>query len=451
MRAAIRAAAGVGLGAAGLAGWAPLARARGRSPVGGAVALRLPWSLATIDPHRLDDVAAALFGDALFDGLYAFGADGAPAPALAEGEPEPDGDGLRVRVREGLTTAHGRPLDARDVAYSLARARGAGAAAWLGDAPSPTRAGTTTVRFATRDAVRLTRALASPLAAIVPLPFAPERPDGTGPFRAERRGDALVLARNPRAARGPAFVDEITVRGAGDLASSLRAFESGADDVGWLGTGLHEPRPGARPFDAGACAWAVLRTGRDAGSWDAPGVAQRVADGILPSRLSFLVVGPAWRTDREEGWGGPPGEVVVRDDSPWLVELARAVAASLTRPGHELSARPLPPAELAQRRTQRSFALAVDVARPLAPGPLGALVGLATADDPTAAADLVRHAPRLAAATSPRSLTRTLRLGVLGDVRVQGGRVATLDLPVGPAGWDLGGATLSRPASGGKP
>jgi peptide/nickel transport system substrate-binding protein len=406
----------------------------------------MPWPIDRVDPHRLDNVAAAVLGDALFDALYTFDATGAVVPALAETDPEVVGADAVVRIRRDLQTAHGRPIDARDVAASLARARSNGAAAWLAEVPTPVRADALTVRFpgAGKDVAKIARALASPLTAIVPLAFAADRPDGTGPFKADRRADALVLTRNPRAARGPGLLEEITLRAAPDLAGSLRSFESGADDLGWLGSGLHEPRAGSRPFDCGAIGWAILRAGREAGTWDGSGVLQRVADGIAPSRLSYLVVGPPWPPEREEGWAGPPTDLLVVADSPWLVELARAAAATLSRPGHELTVRALPQAELAPRLRARSFALAVEVARPLAPGWLGAMVGLATADRADAAADLVKHPPRLGEVPA-RTLTRTMRVAVLGEIRLQGARVADVTLPSLPSvaggGWDLGLAT----------
>ncbi len=425
-----------------------LGRARGRSPAGGKISLRLPWPTFSIDPHLLDDVGAAIFGDALFDTLYARDDAGNIVPSLAEGDPEVDGSDLRVRVRSGLTTAQGRPLDARDAASSIARARSSGAQAWLADTPTPTRIDATTLKFTGRDAAKLARTLSSPLTAIIPLAFSPDHPDGTGPFRAEKRDGALALLRNPNAARGASFLEEITVRSVADLATSLRSFEAGADDVGWLGLGLHEPRAGAKSFDCGAVGWAILRTGREGGNWNSPGVAQRVADGIPTARLSYLAIGAPWATEREEGWGGSPADLLVRDDSPWLVELARTVAASLSRPSHELTARPLPTAEFQQRLRVRSFALAIDVARPLAPGAIGALTGLATADNAQHAIELVRHPPRVTEAPA-RTLTRTLRIGVLGEIRLQGGRVPDLVLPPSPSGWDLGAATRARksPAS----
>jgi len=438
--------AGAMAGATMVGGWgAPRrAEARGRTLIGGRVALRVPFPLTAIDPHRLDDPAAAIFADTLFDTLYAKDESGALAPSLAEAEPEPEGAALRVRVRSGVRTAKGRPFDARDAAASIARARGSGARAWLADVPAPRVDGRSLV-FAMRDAGRLVRALASPLVAMVPAGFSPEAPDGTGPMRHTTRGDAVVLARNPLAARGPSFLEEVVVRTAPDMAASLRAFESGTDDVGWLGSGLHEPRAGSRPFDLGSVAWAVLFTGKDAGTWDAPGVAQRLCDGIPHARLAHLAVGPAWVPDPAQGWGGAPTSLFVRDDAPWLVELARAIAATLSQPAHEVTARPVPANELASRRGARTHALLLDVVRPLQPGAFGAMVALATADASAVATSLVQRPPKLAEA-SARTLTRTLRCGVVGELRVQGGRAP--DVVLSPAsnggGVDFGASTRSR-------
>ena len=253
-----------------------------------------------------------------------------------------------------------------------------------------------------------------------------------------------MLSRNTRSARAPSFLDELNVSAAPDLSASLRAFEAGSDDVGWLGLGLHEPRAGARSFDAGACAFALLRTGSLAGVWDSPGNAQRLCDGIAPSKLGYLGLG-TWSNDKDEGWGGAPCELVVRDDSPWLVELARAVAATLSRPGHEVVAKPISAADFSSKRGSRAYALAIDVARALAPGALGALAGLSTSSDPTSAADAIRHPPRLGD-VSARTLPRTLRVGILGEVRAQGGRVADLWLPASAdgTGVDWGAATRGR-------
>ena len=199
--------------------------------------------------------------------------------------------------------------------------------------------------------------------------------------------------RNSLAAQGPSFLDRVSIAPAPDLGASLRAFESGEDDLGWLGLGLHEPRRGAVAFDAGALGWAILRTGEQAGRWNAPGVAQRLADGIDPSRLAHLGVRADWTVQPDDGWGGPPASLLVRADSPWLLDLARAVAVALSRPGHEVTPAPTPPADFARARSSGAYALALDLARPFDPTPLGVYIGLVTSEDPVRGAQLARHPP----------------------------------------------------------
>jgi peptide/nickel transport system substrate-binding protein len=404
----------------------------GRTPYGGHLALHVPWPVSSLDPHRIDDAAVALFGDAVFDALYARSESGDFVASLAAGDPEPEGAGLAVTLRDGVRFASGAAVDARTVAASIARARVRDASAWLADVPMP-HVEKNKLVFPLRDPRKLVRALASPLVAIVPTHFNPERPDGTGPMRADMQAGALVLVRNTLAATGPAFLDSIEARQAPNLTTSLRAFESGADSVGWLGSFLHEPRPGTRSFDAGAVCWAILRTGHAAGSLDVPGTAQALADGVPHASLASLVVGAPWEQGSAQ-WNGPPSELVVRDDSPWLVEVALAVAAALSRPSHEISTRPVPAIEVVQRRATRAFSLMLDVARPAGPGALGWLIGLATADDPATAAALVRHPPR--GEMAPRTATRTMRLGVVGEVRLQGGLAPDVVLP--PSPWGRG-------------
>ena len=432
-----------GVAGASLAALTPRAAfGHGRMRYGGSIALHVPWPLGGIDPHRIDDATVAFFGEALFDTLYARDESGAFVPALAEGDPEVDGATLRVRLRQGARFASGAALDSRAVAASIARARSRDASAWLVDVPSP-RADQGGLVFAMRDPHRLVRALASPLVAIVSPRFSPERPDGTGPLRPDARSGSLLLVRNTLAACGPSFLDAIEIRRATDLVIPLRAFESGADDVGWLGSFLHEPRQGARGFDAGVVAWAILRTGRDAGSLDTPGTAQALADGVPHAALASLVVGPPW-DHAPRPWPGAPCDLVVRDDAPWLVELARALAAALSAPTHEVVPRPLPWPEVLQRRAARTYALMIDIARPAGPGGLGTLLGLATADDKVSAASLARHPPR--GDIQPRAATRTMRIGVVGEVRLQGGRAQDVVLP--PSTWgrgvDWGGAYRAR-------
>ncbi|MCL2448490.1 MAG: hypothetical protein FWD17_06045 [Polyangiaceae bacterium] len=432
-------------GAASLAFSRGVARASARTRFGGRLAIHVPWPLGRIDPHRIDDMAAACFGECLFDTLYARDDTGALVASLAETDPEVDRGGVRVRVRSGVRFASGATLDARGIAESIERARSHDAAPWLLGIP-PARVDGDALLFAVHDPKHVARALASPLLSVVPPRFAPERPDGTGPFRAHALPNGVRLVRNPIAATAPAFLDAIDLEHAADLATSLRAFESGADDVGWLGSFLHEPRTGAGSFDAGAVGWAVLKTGRDAGALDLPGTAQALADGVPYAALAPLVVGPPWNQGPAL-WTGPPCEILTRDDAPWLAEVARAVAAALSTPSHEVTPRLAPAAEVAARRAARSFSLMLDVTRPAGPSDLGILLGLAGADDTSTAANLARHPPR---AMAPRAATRTMRIGVLGEVRMQGGRAPDVSLPASRwgRGVDWGSACRTGVTSG---
>lgn len=419
------------LGAVAVASLLPgQAQALARRPVGGRVALRVPFSIAQVDPHRLHDMAAAIVGGALFDTLYEQSEAGI-IPSLAEGDPEPDGPSLRVTLREGLRTGGGKALDVRDVLFSLSRSREAGGRAWLSDVPPPKLDGRSLL-FATRDAKPLLRALCSPLTALVARDFSPDRPDGTGPFRvASKDASTLVLARNSLAARGPALLSEITLRFSPSLDASLRAFEGGQDDVGWLGQGLYGPRPGSRSFDAGPVAYAVLQTGTDASPWDVPGIAQRVASSIPHAKVASFGLGAAWAQETDEGWGGPATTLLVRDDAPWLLELARTIAALISRPSHEIVPKPVGLTELTQRRGSRNFGLLLDVVRPFGLGPFAAHAALLAYEDSTRAADLIKRPPK--GDVPLRSALRGTRTGLLGEVHAQGGIVADLQLPLSVA------------------
>ena len=426
------------------------ASALGRIPLEGRVAMALPWPLDRVDPHDATDPGAALFGPALFDELYALEPNGDPFPTLAADAPSVEGARTIVRLREGLTTAQGERLDARDALFSFQRARKGAAAAWWGDLPVPVLhpKDRLALVFATTEATRIARTLCSPLFALVPRTFDPTRPDGTGALFAQPGPSRLVLRRNPNAARGPAFLDEITIDQAADLSSSLRSFEGKLTDLGWLGSGLHGARPGAQPFDMGSVAWIVLQTGSEAGPWGGPGVAQRLVDGMAPERFQRFGLGSMPAPSGNAEWGGRPCELLIRDGSAFMGELARTVSSLLSRTGHEVAVRAAPPAEIAHRRSTGTFSLMLGIVRPFSRAPLGSHIALAAATDAKNALELMRRPPRLGV-FEPRAVTRTLTIGVLGELRVMGAHTPDVHLARNQTGegWDLG-ATY-RAAQGG--
>lgn len=418
----------------------PLA-AMGRIPVGGKVAASIPYDTSRLDPYDLFDPMSALVGSSVFDPVYALDANGNLYAALADGMPQHEGRITRVRMREGLQSARGIPIDARDLVRSVERARRAGAVALLADIPvgSVDKSDNRAAVFRDTDPAVLAQTLASPLVALTSRISTPISPDGTGAFRAEPSPSRLVLTRNRCAARGPAYLDDIVLLRAADLAEPLRAFEAQTVDIGWLGTGYHQPRPNAVAFDLGAIAWAVLRTGRDAKEWGEPGVAQRLLDAIDPSRLAHLALRNLPAPTGSPAWGGAPCELLAPSSSPHLAEIGRTLASILSAPSHEVTLSLLPSNDIAQRRKSGAYALLLDLVRPVGPAGVATLVALATADQGAQARSIVRHPPRLSS-FAPRALARTLRLGVIGEIRVAGATIPALKMAAARDGygWDLG-------------
>jgi peptide/nickel transport system substrate-binding protein len=247
------------------------------------------------------------------------------------------------------------------------------------------------------------------------------------------------LVRNRFAARGPACLEEIVLHHATDLLDSVRAYEAQSSDVAWLGSYLHQPRPGSVAFDLGAVAWVVLRGGNEAGEWGATGVAQRLCDAIPPARLAHLSLGRIPPPAGTPAWGGAPCDLLVSRASPHLAEIARTIASILSSPGHELTTLELAPSDLGQKRKTGAYSLMLDVVRPVGPPGVATLIALATADQGAGARAIAKHPPRLNS-YGPRALARTLRLGVVGELRVSGTMIHQLRLAQtrDGNGWELG-------------
>ena len=408
--------------------------ALGRRAYGGTLRLVLPWKVRRLDPQELSDPASALFAAAMSDALFALDSQGRPYPTLAEDLPEArDGGVVRVTLRKGLRTARGAALDARDLLATLTRLQQRpGRAVLFGvDRFQRVPKAPLSVDFFGLDAVELARRLASPLCALLPRGFSPLEPDATGAFRAELGNTRLRLTRNPHAARGAAFLDGIEVDAARELAECLRAFEAGSADVGWLGSGLYRARAGAVAFSGVHYGWAVLRTGQEARTWSAPGVAQQLVDGIAPERLKHLgLEGLPANASASAGWSFGPAEICVADDAPQLAWIADSLAAALSRPGHELRVLPLPQPELSTRRQNGKYKLMLDFVRALGPpGPLTALALFAAHDPETA-----RSLPNLRQFDA-RELARRLPFGVVGELWAAGAHRSDFQAV---AGWQLG-------------
>jgi len=392
------------------------ARALGRTPTAGVLRLRLPLYFGGLDPHALDDPLSALFASAIADPLFALDISGKPYPSLASALPERTAAGARVTLRPELLSARGKSLSAADVLFSLKRAQGLGGAAVLGAFRPPTADAKDRLTLLVPEAnpEALARALASPLTAIVPRGFSPLSPDGTGAFKATFGVGTLSLARNENAARGAAFLERIELGRAADLADALRAFETGQVDLGWLGNGLYRAKAGAVPLEGPVFGWIVLRTGLDAKSWGAPGIAAQLTAALPSAALARFGVRALPGAGAGVRWGGGPMPLLVSDDAPHAVELARALEPLLGSNGNEVRATPTPRAAWLEARRSRRYGLLLDFVRAASADVTHSTLALLAAVDPA----LARRPPK--SSSSVLDATRTLPLGIVGEVRVSG-------------------------------
>lgn len=429
--------AALGAGAASSALGEPESRALGRTPLAGKLSLSIPFAVRALDPHDLTDPLAALFGHALFDSLYLHDKRGITA-ALAEGLPEREGAAVAVRLRAGLRTANGRSLDARDVLASLKRARGRGVSALLDPLGAPTASSKDplVVLFPKASPSSALLALSSPVTAIVPRDFDPRAPDGTGAFAATLKDKQLTLTRNVSAAMGPAFLESLTVREAADLRDSLRDFEVGRADLGWLGTGLLSGRPEAEKFDLGAVASYVLVSG-SSGPLAKPGELQKVVDSIPRAALGHLGLGPLPAGSAAAGYVGPPVDLWV-EPSAHALEIADAIATALSSPDHEISVKQGARADIAARHKRGDSMLSLQAVRAFGSSALPANAHLALIEDPA-------RTTLAASGASPRDATASLRVAVVGELRVAGGKTPDLVLSAhAKGGWDLCSSRLKK-------
>ena len=417
-------------------GSAASASALGRTPLAGTLRLRLPLYFGGLDPHSLDDPLSALFAGAIADPLFALDANGKPYPALAGALPERTSAGSRITLRAELVSARGKPISAADAIFSLRRAQSAGGAAVLGAFRPATADGKDRLSFIVPEATPegLARALASPLTAIVPRSFSPLLPDGTGAFKATLGSGSLSLMRNESAARGAAFLDRIELGRAADLADALRAFEAGQVDVGWLGNGLYRAKSGAIPLEGPIFGWVVLRTGLDAKGWGAPGIAQQLAAGVPGAALARFGVRPLADAGQSVRWGGGPTALLVSEDAPHAVELAQALEPLLSSSGNELRTTPVPRATWLEARRSRRFGLLLDFVRAANSDSTQSAQALLAAVDPA----LARRPPRNL--SSLLDATRTLSLGIVGELRVSGSRSPEFEAL---DAWQLGSVWLN--------
>ena len=209
-------------------------------------------------------------------------------------------------------------------------------------------------------------------------------------------------------------------RGARSARCSSSTSSAESDDIGWLGPGCRGRTPDrVRTTSApsvGPCSSPVATRplGRPGG---------RAADLRRHTAREALVppARRAWTPEAEQGWGGPPTNIHVPRRRP----VARRRRNGDRRDDLASDAR-----GDRQDRSRRRAGVAPSSAKLRARARRGPAhhTGRLCSDDRARdrrqlrrARDIVQHPPKLGDVAA-RTMTRTIRCGVVGDVRVQGGR-----------------------------
>lgn len=390
-------------------GVAAPALAKSRPHYGKTLRLSLPIQLSGIDPHDPEDLTAALLGANLFEPLFAKAPGGAAYPTLAAELPRKEKGGIFIPLRPGLQFASGKPITSSDVVASLLRAQlSCPPLRSLGTPKALTRS-SKGVFLPFADAQTAATLLASTRAALVPKDFSPTHPDASGAYLVRSLGRDMVLARNPRAPRGGAYLESVRITSS-TLADCLRAFESGSSELGFLGAGLHQPRAGAKPFRKERSGLWVLRAGKEVQDFARPGVLQE-ALGRLPSApLKSLGIEHLGRPPAR--FTGPDLEVLVPAKEPWFLAIGQELKRAWRSADRNVELTLLGRTDLSSRLASGRFSVALSFLR---------TDGLSDAE---ISAELFRwdgkQPPRRGRTLSPEEAGRQLGLGVLGAAAPHG-------------------------------
>lgn len=378
-------------------------------------ALRLPFPQddGTLTPYTFETGYPLLM--LVYDSITWRDADGIPRPWLARSiDVSPGGRRVSIRLRSGIRWHDGRPLTARDVAFTFRHYRRRPHPRF-----TPQLEAVASVRAAGPLAVvmrlRHTSAglLDQPLADLPILPrhlwsglapraLAPDGPPiGSGPFRLKGRlpRGGYRLRANRRYFRGSPAVAAIDVPVIRSAQDTFDAFARGDVDV--LGVPLPE---GAREALAGldvivaegpSYAGITLTFNVRRPPFDDPGARRTAAStldlgriasgaggigasaGAIPADRGFLHPESRWaaretlhRFDPAARPDLPPFELLAPDNDPVRLQAGRTVAGSLREAGVDVTLSALPPGELALRTGQDGarpdFDAAITTSPPLA-------------------------------------------------------------------------------------
>jgi len=191
----------------------------------------------TRDPHLVREYITYGVLSSVYEGLVDLDRALVPRPRLAESWESPDRLTWRFHVRRGVRFQDGRPLDARDVAFSLERVRRLPTSeygGYLAPVDSVRALDSDTVEIRTREpAGTLLQKLAIIL--IVPRDSPPEivDPIGSGPYRLAPNAEGFSLRAYPGYWGPPPPEPEIRLVVVPDAAEARKRLLSGGLDLLW--------------------------------------------------------------------------------------------------------------------------------------------------------------------------------------------------------------------------
>ena len=174
---------------------------RRAKPPSRSITISVPYEIETLDPHASGSAGGLSIAANLYEPLVATDATLRPRPALATAWENPDPLTWIFHLRRDVRFHSGRPLRARDVAYSIARLRSGGPfelAPYADDVAEVETPDAYTVRLRTREPVTI---LLAKLQYVFIVPDGASSDDlargedGTGPYRLGQwiRGSRLTM------------------------------------------------------------------------------------------------------------------------------------------------------------------------------------------------------------------------------------------------------------------
>jgi len=206
------------------------------------ITISVPYEIETLDPHASGSAGGTAIASNFYEPLVGTDATLRPRPALATAWENPDPLTWTFHLRRDVRFHSGRPLRARDVAYSIARLRSGGnleLAPYAYDIDDVQTPDAFTVRLRTREPVTILLAKLQ-YVFVVPDGASAEdlsrHEDGTGPYRLHEwtRGSRVTMSafdgywgRRPDLGRVTFLLERTPAQAAGDFVSGASQLAQG--------------------------------------------------------------------------------------------------------------------------------------------------------------------------------------------------------------------------------